>query len=161
MATIERGESRAMPQTPCPEVQPPPNVTPIPTRNPPMISIGVSIGTEISSAFSVNNVTTKGPETIPATIAARQDQSVNPDGARNPARIPVAPMIRPSRAIDRTAANPINRPPPSDKNGVNVVSINTFIYCDVFPFNTSLTKKRWTPIQRRETLVQIEIRNPS
>lgn len=124
VAMIDRGETRAMPQTPCPEVHPPPNVTPIPTRNPPMINIGVSIGTEMSGTVPVANVTTKGPETMPAMNAALQDQSAIPEGVRNPARIPVAPMIRPTNAIDRTAANPINRPPPSDKNGVNVVSIH-------------------------------------
>src|SRR5690606_25778472 len=34
VATIDRGERRAMPQTPCPLVQPPPNMTPTPTSKP-------------------------------------------------------------------------------------------------------------------------------
>jgi multimeric flavodoxin WrbA len=37
VAAIERGESRAIPQTPCPEVQPDPSVTPMPTITPPTI----------------------------------------------------------------------------------------------------------------------------
>ena len=44
-AEIDRGDSRAMPQTPWPEVQPDPKVTPIPTMKPPTISMGVETGT--------------------------------------------------------------------------------------------------------------------
>jgi hypothetical protein len=34
VAAMDRGDSRAMPQTPWPDVQPEPKVTPIPTMNP-------------------------------------------------------------------------------------------------------------------------------
>ena len=39
-ATIERRDSRASPQTPCPEVQPAPQTEPKPTRSPPASSTG-------------------------------------------------------------------------------------------------------------------------
>ena len=44
VATSERGESRANPQTPCPLVQPPPRRVPKPTSSPPAMTI--SGGTE-------------------------------------------------------------------------------------------------------------------
>ena len=37
VAINDRGDRRAIPQTPCPDVQPAPKGTPTPTRNPPMM----------------------------------------------------------------------------------------------------------------------------
>jgi hypothetical protein len=39
VATNERGESRANPQTPCPLAQPPPRRVPMPTSSPPAMMI--------------------------------------------------------------------------------------------------------------------------
>ncbi len=95
VATKDRDESRANPHTPCPEVQPEPKVTPIPTRMPPMIIIGVEIGTWIAGIAPLNIQNTNGPVIIPKRIATRHVQSALDVGCMTPAIIPVAPKIRP------------------------------------------------------------------
>jgi len=47
VATMERGESRANPQTPCPLVQPPLRRVPKPTSSPPAMTINDGTETEI------------------------------------------------------------------------------------------------------------------
>mmetsp|Transcript_24440 Transcript_24440/g.45516 ORF Transcript_24440/g.45516 Transcript_24440/m.45516 type:complete len:221 (-) Transcript_24440:1265-1927(-) len=125
VATIERGDSRAIPHTPCPEVQPAPKVTPIPTISPPITSIGVEIGTCTTGICPVTASTTTGPLIMPSSIATRQAQSALSAGVKSPARMPVAPITRPIVAINKTAASPIKAPPPSDCSGVKTVSILT------------------------------------
>ena len=67
VATMERGESRALPQTPCPEVQPPPSVTPTPTRRPPNASAAVGTGTSMTGQPPETSRQRSGALTIPAT----------------------------------------------------------------------------------------------
>ena len=109
-----------MPQTPCPEVQP----DAIGDADPddaarPRSSIGIDTGTSTAGIWPVTASTASGPLIMPASSASRQPVSGCADGVSTPARIPVAPMIRPSVSISSTEANPISTPPPSDCHGVN------------------------------------------
>src|SRR6056297_2567217 len=140
VATIDRGESRALPHTPCPDVQPEPNVTPTPTLKPPIRIIGQLTGTSTAGICPVTASTSNGPAIIPATIAARQPLSPGVVPVTRPERMPVAPMIRPCRNIRNTADNPINTPPASDMSGVNSVS-NPVIFLFLHPS----WKRRATP----------------
>ena len=114
VATMERFDRRAIPHTPWPEVQPDPKVTPMPTMTPPMIKAGVDTGTETSGSDPVTSMTTSGPMTMPAKKTKRHVRSDEDDGDKMPAKIPVAPMMRPMVSINKTAAHPINTPPLSD-----------------------------------------------
>ena len=62
--------------------------------------------------------------------AVRHSQSPREAGAKTPARMPVAPMIRPMTSIKSTADSPIRLPPNSDCSGVNVVS--KAVSCQIF-----------------------------
>ena len=53
----------------------------------------------------------------------RQLASCHEDGAKMPAKTPVAPMTRPMANISKTADSPIKAPPKAEVSGVNAVSI--------------------------------------
>ena len=111
VATIERVDNRAMPQTQCPDVQPPPNVTPTPAIKPPMIMAVLETGTSTGTDWPRTNQKRAGVLTIPAKRRARQPLWLRDVGIRKPAKMPVAPMTRPKFAINRTEASPIKMPP--------------------------------------------------
>jgi hypothetical protein len=72
VATIERGDNRAMPQTPFPDVQPRPNLTPTPTIKPPMIIAVLKTGTSTGTDWPLTNQKRVGALTISAKRLARQ-----------------------------------------------------------------------------------------
>jgi hypothetical protein len=84
--------------------------------------MGVETGTVISGIAPVASQKTAGPVTMPRSSAARQVKSWVEAGAKRPARIPVAPMTRPSTSIRSTADSPIRTPPPRLAQGVKAVS---------------------------------------
>jgi len=93
VAVIERGESRAMPHTPWPDVQPPPSRVPKPTRSPAAMAIaklgGIhGIGTGCPTAPS-----SSGAATRPIRNATRQPRSSPVSASPRMAIVgPVAPQ---------------------------------------------------------------------
>ena len=123
VAEIDRLDRRAMPQTPWPDVQPEPKVTPSPTIKPPIKSIGIEAGTLISGISPRKKKCAAGPVIMPNIKAARQEKSLRLAGAKTPVKMPVAPITRPKVSINRTAERPIKIPPVAERSGVNSVSI--------------------------------------
>lgn len=126
-ALKERGESRANPQTPWPEVQPEPMVVPIPTSNPAIAMPMRLVGT-VCSIFPPDASKISGAAKRPATKQIRQIRSatrgregMNVDIA--PLDMPIMPAIRPKKSMTITADNPIRTPPVSEANGVKDVSV--------------------------------------
>jgi hypothetical protein len=68
---------------------------------------------------------------MPASIMTRQTQSYLLAGKSTPARMPVAPMIRPRKSIRRTAASPMRAPPANDAIGVKAVSIGQILQLEM------------------------------
>ena len=88
VAAIERGESRAMPQTPWPLVQPEPKVTPTPTIRPPMTRSPVETGTANGTVPpAATNAT--GARIAPARKARRHELAVS-KGEKTPDRMPLS-----------------------------------------------------------------------
>lgn len=116
VATIERGESRESPQTPCPLVQPEPYRVPIPTSKPAVISVDVAASIcTVGSGMNIANA--KGAITMPSTNAIRQLTSPRA-GLNSPPRMPLMPAILPFSRTSSAADAPISTPPPSDAQGV-------------------------------------------
>jgi hypothetical protein len=120
VAAIDLGENRAIPQTPCPLVQPEPKKTPTPTINPPTIKAKEDTGTA-NGTVPPSWIKTIGAMIAPNKNAARQPQSDTKGGIR-PVIIPVIPAIRPWKAINNMADIPIRTPPPNEVQGVNSVT---------------------------------------
>lgn len=93
VATIDRGEKRAMPQIPCPLVHPDPKNTPNPTMSPPIASADEDTGTT-KEIVPPNETKINGERTAPEMNAARHAQSLAKGGI-NPVTIPVTPAMRP------------------------------------------------------------------
>src|SRR5690606_27878954 len=72
VATMERGESRARPQTPWPLVQPLPRRAPKPTSRPPMMSSSGEASSCTTGARLCTTETSITPTGIPTTKARRQ-----------------------------------------------------------------------------------------
>lgn len=122
VATIERVENRAIPQTPCPDVQPPPSREPKPTSRPatPMSSQLVGIwGSARGRPAKPKRI---GAPIRPARNANRQPLSrVAVDSA--PPRIPLTPAMRPFKTISNAEARPIKQPPSKAEVGSNDATI--------------------------------------
>jgi hypothetical protein len=119
VATIERCDSRAMPQMPCPLVQPEPMREPKPTSRPASAMIQrlpVNFGTSIVR----ESPSTSGGTRSPAMNQSRQP--VSPErGCSRPPAMPLTPRMRPFRSSSAAAATPISRPPSRAVTGVKLV----------------------------------------
>ena len=74
VATIDRVEPRAIPQTPCPLVQPLPNRLPTPTNTPPSKTCHQA-RSMTGAAGPLKAATSKGPSTNPITKVNAQDSN--------------------------------------------------------------------------------------
>ncbi len=123
-AARERPDSRASPQTPCPEVQPDPSAVPVPTSSPAAIISPRFVGTVCTTAPPRARIAS-GAAISPSTKAIRQSRSrAAPGRASAPWVMPAMPAIFPNRPITITALIPIRMPPPSEAQGVKVVSVS-------------------------------------
>src|SRR3984893_9255220 len=110
---MERGDKRAKPTMPWPDVQPEPSRVPNPTNRPAMPSQGSDVS--ILTTGPAPNILRKrsGPRSRPMTKAAfvtsRASMALN-----RPPTIPLMPATRPSRTSSSTAERPINAPPASE-----------------------------------------------
>src|SRR6266702_3605716 len=111
VATMERTDSREMPQTPCPEVQPLPHTEPKPTRRPARTSRIPPVSIDWAGKFPVASRKNDGTATSPARNAMGPASSRSPEGGSTRAAMPLMPAIRPLNAISITAERPINAPP--------------------------------------------------
>ena len=118
VATVERGESRTIPQTPWPEVQPPPSRAPKPTNNPAITTI-----TQLSGIRGVGRAWPRNPLANGARISPRTKancQTLSPAArVRHPPRMPLMPAIRPVAIINSAEASPISAPPSRAEIGSN------------------------------------------
>jgi hypothetical protein len=109
VAASERGDSRAKPQAPCPDVQPPPSRVPKPTSRPATAVrvklAGIFGGSTLKPAAPAMNGTT----TRPRMKAMRHAPSRPP--SKHPARMPLILAMRPRSSIRQVADNPISAPP--------------------------------------------------
>lgn len=120
VATSERGESRARPQTPWPLVQPLPSPVPSPTSRPaasisgtppagaPITSPGAPATLPAPPPASSNAT---GPLTRPSRKASRQALSPRGRWVIRVPRMPLMPAMRPRVAISQVAERPIRTPP--------------------------------------------------
>ena len=76
VAAIERGDSRAMPQTPCPDVQPLLSRVPKPTRSPPTAITIRLVGICGTGSVKPSSAAESGAAIRPAMKVARQARSV-------------------------------------------------------------------------------------
>src|SRR4051812_26474592 len=118
VAVIERGEIRAMPQMPWPDVQPPPSRVPKPTSRP-----AAMMTTQLSGMCGVGmlapvKAANSGAAIRPAMNAIRQLLSLPPISA--PPTIPLMPAMRPISSMSRADASPINAPPMAAESGVKL-----------------------------------------
>src|ERR1700730_5390370 len=110
---MERGDKRAKPRMPWPDVQPEPSRVPNPTSRPAMPSQDSDFS--ILTTGQPPNMVRKrsGPRSRPMTKAAfvtsRASMPLN-----RPPTIPLMPAIRPLRTSSSTAEKPINAPPASE-----------------------------------------------
>src|SRR5882724_13237369 len=110
---MERGDKRAKPRMPWPDVQPEPSRVPNPTTRPATPSQGSDVS--IRTTGQVPNIARKrsGPRSRPMTkatfITSRASLPLN-----RPPTIPLMPAIRPLRTSSSTAERPINAPPASE-----------------------------------------------
>jgi hypothetical protein len=123
VATIERGENRASPQTACPLVQPDPIIDPNPTMKPAIAMTGRFVAMLMPlQSFRPSAVTSSAPSGNPAMNARRHDLPPASLGAITFTTIPQMPAIRPIVSIRRTAAEPMRAPPISPDIGANSVT---------------------------------------
>jgi len=92
VATIDRGESRLMPHTPCPLVHPLPSLVPKPTRSPAAASTQYGRTIPRLNAPGQNTLRTTPRPNRPATKLDFQSNSPFV-GIRTPAKIPLIPAI--------------------------------------------------------------------
>jgi len=124
-ATAERRESRANPQTPCPDVQPDPTAVPSPTSSPAIV-MPRRLSDTVCATGVPKSATTSGAAKSPRTKVTRQPASrgASFEGRTRlsaPRVIPEIPAMRPKSAITMTALSPIRMPPKSDIQGVKSV----------------------------------------
>lgn len=115
---MERRENLAIPQMPCPLVQPLPIRVPIPTIKPPATSSGsenLSLGTNASGHIILNM---KPPSTKPAKKHMRHNRSPDLLLTTMPSKMPLTPVIRPLKSNIMIALRPIKRPPANAGTGV-------------------------------------------
>jgi hypothetical protein len=110
VAASERGERRAKPHTPWPEVQPEPIFVPKPTNNPATISVKLLARSSIESPPAAKEYIA-APQIKPTTKATRQNRSLPLVEPKMLLRIPETPAMRPFKSKSREAAMPINAPP--------------------------------------------------
>ena len=127
---MERGESRAMPQMPCPLVQPLPMRVPKPTNRPPRMR--VLIGKPLSGGLVVaaQRCTSIAPRTMPTRKAKRQYRS-NVAAVNMPAIMPEMPVIRPENSSIIAALSPISVPPRKLERGVKLSIVLCYSLCIV------------------------------
>src|SRR5262245_41481100 len=119
VATIDLRDSRAIPHTPWPDVQPPPRRVPKPTSSP-----LTTIRAQLEGISGVGIAKPRTPPVIgarmrPAMNAALQIQSLPPT-SRQDARIPLIPAMRPLISVRKVAASPMRAPPIAAEMGVKL-----------------------------------------
>ena len=119
-AASERPDSRARPQTPCPDVQPEPSAAPVPISSPATAIIGRFDETDCSTG-PATALTSRRAAISPATKLSRQPRSTASDMPTAPRVMPAIPAMRPKSSIIMTAESPIRAPPDSEAKGVNSV----------------------------------------
>src|SRR4051812_22278621 len=107
VAAIERGDKRAMPQTPSPLVQPEPSLVPKPTSRPPTIKIGHCSTGARQDTDPPDTAINIGVPMSPARKAKRQLAS----GRVIAPRMPLIPATLPRETQSQAADNPIRIPP--------------------------------------------------
>lgn len=123
VAMIERPESREIPQTPCPLVQPFPRTDPKPTKRPAKPSSAILLDITATEPCPNTPDQTGAASRSPTTkVIPIGNPFVSTAGGSRRETIPLIPATRPWLAIRMTADNPISIPPKSDVIGVNSVS---------------------------------------
>jgi len=118
VATSDRLDSRATPQTPWPLVQPPPRRVPNPTSSPAEISrTGEDAIVHGGTPEACVADRSSGAATMPARKARRQARSPRPACARPP-RMPLIPATRPFMNQSSAAESPMSTPPIAAEIGV-------------------------------------------
>lgn len=125
-AAKDRGDKRARPQTPWPDVQPDPTAVPIPTSKPAK-AIPPRLSGTVWATPPVMTPTISGATIRPPMKAARQDQSCSVVWLGNstliaPLVMPVIPAIRPNKTMTMIAEMPIRMPPNKEAQGVKAVA---------------------------------------
>src|SRR5260370_40032682 len=111
---MERGDKRAKPRMPWPDVQPEPSRVPNPTSRPAIPSQGS--GVSIRTTGQAPNILRKrsGPRSRPMTNAAfvisRASMALN-----RPATIPLMPAMRPLRTSSSMPERAVNAPPANER----------------------------------------------
>src|ERR1700730_14375265 len=116
VAVMERPESRAIPQMPWPEVQPPPSRVPKPTSRPAAITTAQLTGICGDGIAYPIQLAMSGAKMSPAVKAMRQPLSLIPK-PRQPPNMPLMPATRPVNSINNTAERPISAPPIAAETG--------------------------------------------
>src|SRR5450432_260717 len=117
VATMERGDRRLIPQSPCPEVHPLPSVVPTPTRNPPMAIVGRPVELAAPKTPGEPRRQSRPPTTSPPRKYRRQERS-SPRAPKLRPTIPEIPAMRPSKRIKSEIATPSTNPPRVEPTGV-------------------------------------------
>src|SRR6266581_3798735 len=142
VATMERAESRAIPQMPWPEVQPPPSRVPNPTYRP-AATVTVQLAGICGDGMAYpTQLPMSGARMSPAIKAMRQPLSFIPK-PRQPPNIPLMPAIRPVNSINNAAERPISAPPIAAETGVKLAMT---LPCDPCPpafISLSIAVIRW------------------
>ena len=121
VAAIERGDSRAIPQTPWPEVQPPPSRVPNPISSPAPTITDPARGhlrqrqRRAGQRANQRRGDKPGDERKPPVAVVRARQR---DSRRH---MPLIPAMRPVSSINSAAERPIKAPPISAETGVKFV----------------------------------------
>jgi hypothetical protein len=126
-ATSERGESRARPQTPCPEVQPEPSPVPSPTNSPASPMPG-RLSETVWTMVPPSSLKICGAAISPRMKVSRQPRSrgappIGTTAPMTPLVMPAMPAILPKSPMTMTALSPINAPPTSEGQGVKSVAM--------------------------------------
>jgi hypothetical protein len=116
VATSERGDSLAMPQTPWPLVQPEPKRVPRPTSRPATAS-SPGVWSIWAGGMACIASQMRGEASRPSRKARRQAMSPRAGRSRPPV-MPLMPAMRPLASSSRAAPRPISRPPAVDASGV-------------------------------------------
>jgi len=124
VATMERGESRLTPHTPCPLVQPLPRLAPKPTRRPAGTRTTYGVSTRPRKGSPASRLRHSPPTTRPPTNRARHAASRCRSGNKPPT-IPLTPAIRPLSRSSAELATPIKIPPDRACNAAQKVIISS------------------------------------
>ena len=125
VATRDRIENLAIPQTACPLVQPLPIRVPKPTRKPPVPSSQTGKPTLKGFSAGLVRCTKNAPLIMPIKKAIRQKSSER-CGLNKPPIMPLIPAMRPLNNNKIVAARPINNPPEKADTGVKFSNLSLY-----------------------------------